>query len=55
MLQDIAILTGGQVISAEVGLKLEQIDISLLGKARRVVKSKVKAKANTKSRARREA
>ena len=40
MLQDIAILTGGQVISTEVGLKLEQIDISLLGKARRVVISK---------------
>jgi len=40
MLQDIAILTGGQVISAEVGLKLEQIDISLLGKARRIVISK---------------
>ena len=40
MLQDIAILTGGQVISAEVGLKLEQIDIALLGKARRVVISK---------------
>ena len=40
MLQDIAILTGGQVISAEVGLKLEQIDISMLGKARRIVISK---------------
>ena len=40
MLQDIAILTGGQVISVEVGLKLEQIDISMLGKARRVVISK---------------
>ena len=40
MLQDIAILTGGQVISAEVGLKLEQIDISMLGKARRVVITK---------------
>jgi chaperonin GroEL len=40
MFQDIAILTGGQVISAEVGLKLEQIDISMLGKARRVVISK---------------
>jgi len=37
MLQDIAILTGGQVIAPEVGLKLDQIDISLLGKARRVV------------------
>jgi len=40
MLQDIAILTGGQVISAEVGLKLEQIDIGMLGKARRIVISK---------------
>ena len=40
MLQDIAILTGGQVISAEVGLKLEQIDIEMLGKARRIVISK---------------
>jgi len=40
MLEDIAILTGGQVISAEVGLKLEQIDISMLGKARRIVISK---------------
>jgi chaperonin GroEL len=40
MLQDIAILTGGQVISAEVGLKLEQIDIGMLGKARRIVITK---------------
>ncbi len=40
MLQDIAILTGGQVISAEVGLKLEQIDLEMLGKARRVVITK---------------
>jgi chaperonin GroEL len=40
MLQDIAILTGGQVITAEVGLKLEQVDISLLGKARRIVITK---------------
>jgi chaperonin GroEL len=40
MLQDIAILTGGQVISAEVGLKLEQIDIAMLGKARRIVITK---------------
>ena len=37
MSEDIAILTGGQVIAPEVGLKLDQIDISLLGKARRVV------------------
>jgi chaperonin GroEL len=40
MLEDIAILTGGQVISAEVGLKLEQIDVQMLGKARRVVITK---------------
>jgi chaperonin GroEL len=36
MLQDIAILTGGQVITAEVGLKLEQVTVDLLGRARRV-------------------
>ena len=40
MLQDIAILTGGQVITADVGLKLEQVTIDLLGKARRVVITK---------------
>jgi chaperonin GroEL len=40
MLQDIAILTGGQVISEEVGLKLENVDIDLLGKARKVVVTK---------------
>src|SRR5438132_3093004 len=36
MLNDIAILTGGQVISEEVGLKLENVTLDLLGKARRV-------------------
>ncbi len=36
MLQDIAILTGGQVISEEVGLKLESADTSMLGKAKSV-------------------
>jgi chaperonin GroEL len=36
MLQDIAMLTGGQVISEEVGLKLETADVSMLGKARTV-------------------
>ena len=36
MLQDIAILTGGQVISEELGLKLESADISMLGKAKSV-------------------
>src|SRR5437667_21414 len=36
MLQDIATLTGGQVISEEVGLKLENITLDILGKARKV-------------------
>jgi len=40
MLQDIAILTGGQVITPEVGLKLDQVTIDLLGRARRVVITK---------------
>jgi chaperonin GroEL len=40
MLQDIAILTGGQVISEEVGLKLENATIDLLGSARKVVVTK---------------
>ena len=40
MLQDIAILTGGTVISAEVGMKLDQINIEDLGKARRIVITK---------------
>jgi chaperonin GroEL len=40
MLGDIAILTGGQVISEEVGLKLENVDLSLLGRARKIVVDK---------------
>ena len=40
MLTDIAILTGGEVISEEVGLKLENADLTLLGTARKVVTSK---------------
>ena len=40
MLQDIAILTGGQVISEEVGLKLETAGLELLGRARKVQVSK---------------
>jgi chaperonin GroEL len=40
MLQDIAILTGGQVISEEVGLKLENVELDMLGKARKVVITK---------------
>src|SRR6059058_3289724 len=40
MLQDMAILTGGQVISEEVGLKLENTTLDLLGRARKVVVTK---------------
>jgi chaperonin GroEL len=40
MLQDIATLTGGQVVSAEVGLKLDQVGLEVLGQARRVVITK---------------
>jgi chaperonin GroEL len=40
MLQDMAILTGGQVISEEVGLKLESATLDLLGRARKVVVTK---------------
>ena len=40
MLRDIAILTGGQVISEEIGRKLDSVDISDLGRARRVVATK---------------
>jgi chaperonin GroEL len=40
MLQDMAILTGGQVISEEVGLKLENVTLDLLGTAKRVVITK---------------
>jgi chaperonin GroEL len=40
MLQDMAILTGGQVISEEVGLKLDGVTLDLLGRAKKVVISK---------------
>src|SRR5499426_3779132 len=40
MLQDIAILAGGQVISEEIGLKLENTNIDLLGRARKIVVTK---------------
>ena len=40
MLQDIATLTGAQVVSEEVGLKLENVTLDLLGKARKVVVTK---------------
>ena len=40
MLQDMAILTGGQVVSEEVGLKLENVGLDLLGTARKIVVTK---------------
>ena len=40
MLEDIAIVTGGQVISEEKGIKLESVDLSMLGQARKVVSTK---------------
>ncbi|HEX2893950.1 MAG TPA: chaperonin GroEL, partial [Marmoricola sp.] len=40
MMQDIAILTGGQVVAPEVGLKLDQVGLDVLGTARRVVVTK---------------
>ena len=40
MLQDMAILTGGQVISEEVGLKLDSVGVDMLGQARKIIVSK---------------
>ena len=40
MLQDIAVLTGGQVISAEIGMKLDAVQLTDLGRARRIVITK---------------
>ncbi|CAA9355190.1 MAG: Heat shock protein 60 family chaperone GroEL [uncultured Nocardioidaceae bacterium] len=40
MMQDIATLTGGQVVASEVGLKLDQVGLEVLGQARRVVITK---------------
>ena len=40
MLEDMAILTGGQVISDELGIKLENVELDMLGKARKVVITK---------------
>ena len=40
MLQDMAILTGGQVISEEVGLKLDSVGVDMLGQARKVIVAK---------------
>lgn len=40
MLEDIAILTGGQVVSEDVGLKLENVELDMLGQARKVISEK---------------
>ena len=40
ILEDIAVLTGGQVVAPEVGLKLDQVGLEVLGSARRVVVTK---------------
>ncbi|MGH2652909.1 MAG: chaperonin GroEL [Actinomycetota bacterium] len=40
MLQDMAILTGGQVVSEEIGVRLENVTVDMLGRARRVVVTK---------------
>ena len=40
MLQDIAILTGGKVISEDLGLKLDSVDLNMLGRAKRITVSK---------------
>jgi chaperonin GroEL len=40
MLEDIAVLTGGQVISEELGIKLENVDLTYLGKAKKVLVKK---------------
>jgi len=40
MLQDMAVLTGGQVVAEELGLKLDQVGLDVLGQARRIVSTK---------------
>jgi chaperonin GroEL len=40
MLQDIAVLTGGQVISEDLGIKLENVELNMLGRAKRIMVEK---------------
>ena len=40
MMEDIAVVTGGQVISEEKGMKLENVELEMLGKARRIISTK---------------
>ena len=46
MLQDMAILTGGQVISEEVGLKLEKVTLDLLGSAKKVIVTRTRRRSS---------
>ena len=50
MLADIAVLTGGQVIAEELGLKLEAVDLAELGRAKRVVVDKERHDDNRRRR-----
>ena len=40
MLEDIAVLTGGKVVSDEVGIKLESVELAMLGRARKIISKK---------------
>jgi chaperonin GroEL len=40
MLEDIAILTGGKFLSEDLGIKLENVDLSMLGRAKKVIVAK---------------
>ncbi len=47
MLEDIAILTGGQVISEDLGIKLETVTLAMLGRAKKVLIEKEKTRSST--------
>jgi chaperonin GroEL len=53
MLEDIATLTGGQMICEELGIKLENVSIDMLGKAKKVVSSLKRTRRSSVARARR--
>ena len=46
MLEDIAVVTGGQVVSEDLGIKLESVELSMLGSARRIVAGEKKTNNN---------
>jgi len=47
MLEDIAVLTGGQVISEDLGIKLEHVTVDMLSRAKRVLISKEETPSST--------